>query len=341
MLFALCILTLVPHVYATFRNRPDPSYNASSNLRPENITNLDYRFYQTVGSYYNGTMTFSLSFRSEDPADDDSDKVCSELINKTLSIERRAMVAILEPSPDDGNDNPILLVIYTWDESVNLTGSDIYHDYQHSELYSADPHGSASLGTYWHLSTSNKTTTTPTSYTISGTHSPTSFAADDFLRFNFSQRCLPPTGRSSIPSDLSNRYLFSGGLLQPGWDDADDARKWAGTFPTPAIEVVFGAGEATVEVTGLFDIGSSGSGSSSLVGGLSASFRGAVDGNRSDELVLGKRGPVWTHSLGFRGQPLAGDSKGVRGNGAGWEWVLVLVLVSVACADWPWSRIAP
>lgn len=49
-LFALCILSLLPHVHAAFRNGPDPSYNASSNLRPENITNLDYRFYDTVGS---------------------------------------------------------------------------------------------------------------------------------------------------------------------------------------------------------------------------------------------------------------------------------------------------
>lgn len=88
--------------------------------------------------YYNGTITFSLSFHNEDPDEDDSDKVCGELTNKTLEIKRQAMVAVLEPSPEDGNDNPILLVMYTWDESVNLTGPNIYHDYQHSELYSAE-----------------------------------------------------------------------------------------------------------------------------------------------------------------------------------------------------------
>ncbi len=50
-LLALWTFALLPQlIVAAFRNGPDPSYNASGNLRPENITNLDYRFYPYVGS---------------------------------------------------------------------------------------------------------------------------------------------------------------------------------------------------------------------------------------------------------------------------------------------------
>ncbi len=86
-------------------------------------------------------MTFSLSLRNQDSDDDDSDrdtKACSEYVGKTLQIERNALVAVVEPYADDGNDNPVLLVIYVWDDNTNLTSGDIYSDYGHGELYSAE-----------------------------------------------------------------------------------------------------------------------------------------------------------------------------------------------------------
>lgn len=49
-LLALFLTTLLPLSSAASENRPDCNWDANSNLRPENITNLDYRYYQYIGS---------------------------------------------------------------------------------------------------------------------------------------------------------------------------------------------------------------------------------------------------------------------------------------------------
>ncbi len=172
---------------------------------------------------------------------------------------------------------------------------------------------------------SNKTTSL-NSYTITGTHSTDHFAADELLRFNLTQKCRPPSGRSSIPENLEDEYLFTGHLLQPGWDDYDDTVKWAGTFPTPAITVVLDANSTTVRINALFSMGSAKAGDGNeLVGVLVVDFQGDVDKNRSDELVLGQRTPVWTPTLGFHGQPLADANTGAR-QGVG-HWVFSILLL--------------
>lgn len=144
------------------------------------------------------------------------------------------------------------------------------------------------------------------------------------------QECPPPHGRSSVSDDEEKQYLFEGKLLKPGEDDFDTAQ-WTKSVPTPTIDVVFDANSTTVRTTGPFLMANSGLSypyNSELVGELQVEFRGVVDAQRSDGLVLGQRTPVWTPSLAFHGQPLAEASDAARLEIGKW-FISLAVLVSV------------
>ncbi|KAL4739573.1 hypothetical protein BDV11DRAFT_169985 [Aspergillus similis] len=100
-------------------SREDVNYDPATNYRPENVTGLDYYYYPWVGSYYNGTATFTisdLSIRSSTYDEDEDNRVCAQLQNYTYTLSYPALLAITETEPEDErpqNTNPVNVILST------------------------------------------------------------------------------------------------------------------------------------------------------------------------------------------------------------------------------------
>ncbi|KAL3432956.1 hypothetical protein BDV09DRAFT_118128 [Aspergillus tetrazonus] len=97
----------------------DINYDPATNYRPENVTGLDYYYYPWVGSYYNGTATFTisgLSIRSRSYDEDEDQELCTQLQNYTYTLSYPALLAITETEPEDErpeNTNPVNVILST------------------------------------------------------------------------------------------------------------------------------------------------------------------------------------------------------------------------------------
>ncbi|KAL4758907.1 uncharacterized protein BDW70DRAFT_169819 [Aspergillus foveolatus] len=97
----------------------DINYDPATNYRPENVTGLDYYYYPWVGSYYNGTATFTitgLSIRSRSYDEDEDQELCTQLQNYTYTLSYPALLAITETEPEDErpeNTNPVNMILST------------------------------------------------------------------------------------------------------------------------------------------------------------------------------------------------------------------------------------
>ncbi|KAJ6000885.1 hypothetical protein N7481_001294 [Penicillium waksmanii] len=111
-------LPLLFSITSTVLGKEDKYYNAGLNYRPENITGLDYYYYPWKGSYYNGTVAFtisSISFREDYNYDDE--KLCSRLSNDyTYTFSYPGLLGI---TPTEGGDerpqntNPLNVILST------------------------------------------------------------------------------------------------------------------------------------------------------------------------------------------------------------------------------------
>jgi len=294
-------LALAPLLAIAFPSSgPDSHYNATDNQRPWNITGLNYDYYPYTGSYYNGTVKFTLNLRN-DTESSLPNKVCSDFIYKNLEIEWNAMVTIAKPSPSDAGTNPVLFIMRAWEKGFNLTGD--YNDYQFYSSYSI----LQGQQPRWYLSMSNKSRSDG-AYEVVGNHT-IDYLANDEVAFNLTQIC-PPRGANFVPESEEDDYLFRGTLLQPyppGVIDDNATSGWATGISTPDIQIVFDASWAAVDIGGMFSLRSA---HTELVGFMTAEFQGDMDTLRSDQLVLGKTKPEWAPTLGFDGQTL--ESEGAR-----------------------------
>ncbi|KAL4905478.1 hypothetical protein BDW74DRAFT_177846 [Aspergillus multicolor] len=107
----------------------DVDYDPDTNYRPENVAGLDYYYYSWVGSYYNGTATFTISPpsirthsssssspSSSSDSDDGDSTLCSQLQNYTYTLSYSALLAITETELDDErpqNTNAVNVVLST------------------------------------------------------------------------------------------------------------------------------------------------------------------------------------------------------------------------------------
>ncbi|KAL4751031.1 hypothetical protein BDW72DRAFT_100230 [Aspergillus terricola var. indicus] len=115
---ALLTLALLP---TPALSSEDINYDPATNYRPENVTGLDYYYYPWVGSYYNGTATFTitdLSIRSKsyDEDEDEDQQLCDQLQNYTYTLSYPALLAITETEPEDErpqNTNPVNVILST------------------------------------------------------------------------------------------------------------------------------------------------------------------------------------------------------------------------------------
>ncbi|QSS65485.1 hypothetical protein I7I51_06329 [Histoplasma capsulatum] len=116
--------------------------------------------------------------------------------------------------------------------------------------------------------------------------------AADFLErqdFKFNASCICKDERDA------GSLLYSGSLINPTEDRKFD---WAqNQISTPGILGFFNAHRAQVVMTGSFIVANEKHGS--MVGRAEMAFRGEIDEERSDQLLMGGRVPEWNATLGF------------------------------------------
>ncbi|OAQ57636.2 hypothetical protein VFPPC_12538 [Pochonia chlamydosporia 170] len=292
----ICVsFTLLGSVYASI----DATYDFKSGLRPENVTGLNYGFYYATGSYYNGTVTFTLRLQDPDVNDDghgsDNDprsNPCARFIGSTIHASMDAVAAISMPIHSDhseGEDasNPIRVRIAARVKGTNSTGSED-DKYQTYEVYS---NGARSPN--WFLNTSQSS---DVQYQFSGIAANDSFFGTNFA-LNLTQQCAG----SSIPdSSEIEQCLYAGSILQPFTFNNSNLGKidWTKSIPYPQMKVQFDNNSASIDITGLFEMEPK-SALVEIVGSVDIGFSGTLDGLRSDSLLLGQGKPKWNATLGF------------------------------------------
>ncbi|KAL1844679.1 hypothetical protein VTK73DRAFT_2045 [Phialemonium thermophilum] len=299
----------------------DLNYDPNDNLRPGNITGLDYSHYQYTGSYYNGTWSIDLKLKDRHASEYDqfSGDICGDFINETLHVELNGMVAVVKKSPKDPGANPVMLDLFFFEKGFNLSSSispQNYSVYQNFDSYS-QAIGTSDRAPVWELRLIDRPTR---GYDVAGNHS-ADLALWQDLRFNLTDECPAP----AFPPQSDDAFLFRGHLIQPENDTALDP-DWAdGLVPVPSIESTFDDRVAYVDIVGYFDVHSS---NTELVGELAASFVGDVDPVRSDQLLLGLDEPKWNATVGFEGQPIVKNGA-VRSPVAGLRGCLAAAAVCV------------
>ncbi|KLJ11580.1 hypothetical protein EMPG_13249 [Blastomyces silverae] len=289
-------------------------YDRLDSERPDNVTGLDFFYYSDVGSYYNGTFTLRISPLYDPPnySFEDTDYPCQEFENRTFEISMNAIAGFQEISPKSyPQPNPFYLSIEAWDMHYNLTPgtgptqrkSANYSEYQEIHAYTGMATGTH--GPIWiynmtntpNNNNNNKDDDEPL-YRFAGNMNAIDFLQTQVFKFNASGIC---SGGSDI-DDL----LYDGSLLSPTRNGHDD---WAGDpIPTPRISGSFNTRVAQVTMSGLFMVGNGNRGS--MVGRAEMIFRGEIDEERSDQLLLGKSVPEWNATLGFVRGSVGGAKSG-------------------------------
>ncbi|KAL5342115.1 hypothetical protein BJX70DRAFT_357003 [Aspergillus crustosus] len=94
----------------------DENYTPSLNYRPENISGLDYYYYPWKGSYYNGSLTFTISSLTPRPEFNyDDEPLCPQLSdNYTYSFSYPGILGVTQTEGGDErpeNKNPFNVIL--------------------------------------------------------------------------------------------------------------------------------------------------------------------------------------------------------------------------------------
>ncbi|RDW68965.1 uncharacterized protein DSM5745_08725 [Aspergillus mulundensis] len=337
--FSYLALLLAAPVFSS----DDVNYDPDTNYRPENVTGLDYYYYPWVGSYYNGTATFtisSLSVRSRSrsssssSSDDDEDSdLCPQLQNYTYTLSYPALLGITETEPDDErpeNTNPVNVILSTsysnftryfndFMDSSNMQIRDMPWVFESVDV-SRRTFGYESTDPNFNLSISdNSGSDTP--YRLSGSSSDESnplptlqtnmsscSRLEDWWGVSFSSELTFPALQVTFDARSANFALVSGAVMNTLRREDDDEEE------TPQ-----------------------------LAGRISVEFLGSIDEARSDVLDSpgGEGEPRWIRSVGFGnysanldyGSENAGSAVAVGGIGGVLGWAVGLMGV-VGCVLW-------
>ncbi|KAH9214801.1 hypothetical protein DL95DRAFT_502451 [Leptodontidium sp. 2 PMI_412] len=291
----------------------DTSYTFESGERPSNITGLVRWFYGSTGSYYNGTITFTLALQDpnqNNEAEDfhsDGNLGCQRFMNSTLEISYNSLVAITMPGAVDSG-NPMGVQIWAWMDGSSLGNysSSSEERYQYFNFFTKG--GGGEDGPNWTLDT--KPSSAP-GYALSGDISKKNLMWPPKLTLNLTQPCSGPSSSSLDERD----YLYEGemrlatGLNNESTRVEDD---WAVSIPSPHITGQFDNQSAEGDISGLFSMypDSLRSLSSEIVGSIRIHFSGKIDQMRSDQLLLGREQPEWNATLGFEIQSVIENKAG-------------------------------
>ncbi|KAB8075237.1 hypothetical protein BDV29DRAFT_155847 [Aspergillus leporis] len=259
-------------------------YNPDDNLRPDNVTGLDYKYYNKIGSYYNGTLEISISPKYNPTPGIFRGKTCHEFENKTVKISMKAISGFQEVAPKAPSPNPFFLNLNAWDKDYNLTNQYQTANYSEYDAIRISTNTDQDFNASYHFNITNNNT--ETWYDFHGLANPSVLRWENF-KFNVSGYCDPNKG-----SDESR--LFTGNLLSP---DERIQYDWTeNPIPVPTIRGGFTEHQAWVEVSGLFEARSR---DTDLVGEIRFRFDGLVDSDRSDQLFMGRKTPEWNATMGF------------------------------------------
>ncbi|KAL4885785.1 hypothetical protein BJY04DRAFT_213985 [Aspergillus karnatakaensis] len=116
----ICAIALLLSTCAVnVQGRTDSTYDPASNFRPNNITGLDYYHYTWIGSYYNGSVTFTISdlrFRDPELYEDEGVELCDQLQGYSYFFSYPGILAVTKTESEEErpqNKNPINLRLTT------------------------------------------------------------------------------------------------------------------------------------------------------------------------------------------------------------------------------------
>ncbi|KAL4877434.1 hypothetical protein BJY04DRAFT_222182 [Aspergillus karnatakaensis] len=281
-------------------------YTEGAAERPTNVTGLNYDYYSSIGSYYNGTVTITVHPVYDPPNSYENAAaayICDEFENKTFEVEMNAMTGIkMQPPRSAPHVNPFILDLRAWPKPFDLRvpRSDNYTTDEAFRFYSET---GWDTGPRWLFNMSTPGTTNP-AYGFSGRASTNGSNWEHEFVFNVTDVC------DSSSTDM----LYNANFLLP--DDIEGSRDLVYDWVTddlmtlPSVSGEFNEEAAVVRFAGTFTAYIT-RGSSRISGRAELTFRGTIDAERSDGLLLGGRLPEWNATLGF------GERDGVAGLGQG------------------------
>ncbi|OAX85513.1 hypothetical protein ACJ72_00102 [Emergomyces africanus] len=272
-------------------------YDREDSERPDNVTGLDFYYYHSVGTYYNGTFSISIApmYNPPDYRSENTEYPCQEHENSTFGISMNAIAGFLENSPKSKpTNNPFYFTIEAWDKRFNLTRgtgptqrtSANYSKYQENHVYSGS--ATSKYGPIWqyNLTDGPSNGDDEAKYRFEGRMNSVDFLLSQNFNFNASDVCKERD---------KERLLFSGSLVSTGSREKYDWTK--NPVPAPRISGSFGTRTAHVSMSGYFIV--SNDKFDAIVGRADMVFYGVIDEERSDQLFMDRPVPEWNATLGF------------------------------------------
>ncbi|KAJ5807900.1 hypothetical protein N7474_009169 [Penicillium riverlandense] len=303
---------LIPLLVQPVFSRISP-YDIDNNLRPDNITGLDYSYYSHTGSYYNGTLTltFSPEYNPNKLLFDGT--TCAEYENSTFKITMNAVAGFQRVAPEAPSPDPFFLDIYGWDQAYNLTNEyDTANYSEFQEIHLSSSYSQVYNETWWfyHLTEADSE-----GYKFSGRMSTYFLRLFDF-KFNVSGICDTPS---------EDQQFFSGNYITE--EQNEENHYFTHPISAARISGSFNQRNAWVETAGHFAANNR---VTQLIGGLTILFEGQLDEERSDELLLGRKKPEWNATLGFEIGSVGGVTSGAVALSPGVVRLILAGLLSMA-----------
>ncbi|GJN66786.1 hypothetical protein PLICBS_000808 [Purpureocillium lilacinum] len=240
-----------------------------SNLRPTNITSLEYYLYRWTGSYYNGTTKVRIEPRDIEDVNGRSCATAGRPVEFTLE---KALLAVVKSNRYIEQQNDFTFSLAFWDESLGesppaeagyLPLEQIQYIDSVSWLNTVDVPvlDNDRSPPSWKLTTSHIGNA---SYSFTGAR-------------NASQPQLIGFNYTTCSSSVATAYV--GSLLDPLSRDLVKAKTY------PAVTGRFDGSSASMEIKAvalLKSMSEEGKNSSYIGGPITISFEGKLDGNRSD-----------------------------------------------------------
>ncbi|KAK3314472.1 hypothetical protein B0H66DRAFT_563005 [Apodospora peruviana] len=286
---------------------PEFDPNPQLNLRPQNITTLPYWLYGWVGSYYNGTTTFTLSPQVS-AFEKGSPDLCSTFGNRTLFYTFNSLLAItkIDSNATNNGNNPVTVLLKTWpvgqtlthpETNTNMSPTKEITDQLSWNLESATPPPESKTRLFefsrkeetWALILGDQPAANNPSYNLTA-------------KINF-RNSLSPVPRLKVNTSTCNSHgkttegdveFLTGAVHLPVLPGM--------SFDDPTFGVLFESQIASLQFKGQFRMKADYRGDTvDVIGTVKVDFRGVVDAARSDVLLVGREGkqPSWDRVIGF------------------------------------------
>ncbi|KAK7186955.1 hypothetical protein PSPO01_07084 [Paraphaeosphaeria sporulosa] len=265
----------------------DVDMDPLSNLRPNNISGLNYYLYRWTGSYYNGTTTIRVQ-----PQNAFQQKECERFAPGPIIVSyNTSLLAVTQTNGhlvQENHDaaNPLAFSLRFWNAGLKILPAESMdtgpvrdiQDISSDRMNTKDTPDDPKAPPLWNLAASHNAAL---AYSFTGYRNSTT--SPHSLRFNYT-RCAGHalasyngtiTGTQSL--SMSNVSLNS----------------------EPRVSGQFSNGSASLEIKGIYQ-GQSMQGAL-LTGNVTISFNGTIDEVRSDRLVPNTHDstPIWQSTLGY------------------------------------------